>query len=133
MLKICIKLPIKYYLVKVDYIVLLWPKERMKNVIVGYTFIHAFMIESMSFFTYKMSCTGNHKTQTLWSSLLIEAYSKANDDQLYNTNSQRTSNLLSNVFKCFMLISLLKKHESLTYTRTLPEVKVELKCLNWNC
>ena len=26
----------------------------------------------------------------------------ANDDQLYNTNSQRTSNMLSNVFKCFM-------------------------------
>ena len=35
MLKICIKLPIKYYLVKLDYIVLLWPKEQMKNTIVG--------------------------------------------------------------------------------------------------
>jgi hypothetical protein len=43
--------------------------------------------------------------------------------------------MLSNVFKCFMLISLPKKHErltNLTYTRTLPEIKVELKCWNWN-
>ena len=36
--------------------------------------------------------------------------------------------MLSNVFKFFMLISLPKKHERLTYTRILPENKVELKC-----
>jgi hypothetical protein len=55
-------------------------------------------------------------------------FEKANDDQLYNTNSQRTSNMLSNVFKCFMLILLPKKHERLTYTRPLPKIKDELKC-----
>jgi hypothetical protein len=62
---------------------------------------------------------GNHKTgQTLWSFVnRLKHIRKANDDQLYNTNSQRTSNMLSNVFKCFMrLISLSKKHERLTYT-----------------
>ena len=37
--------------------------------------------------------------------------------------------MLSNVLKCFMLISLPKKHERLTYTRTLPEMNVELKWL----
>ena len=37
--------------------------------------------------------------------------------------------MLSNVFKCFMLILLPKKHERLTYTGTLPEIKVELKLL----
>ena len=64
-------MPIKYYLVKLDYIVLLWPKERMKNIIVGYSFI----IESMSPCTYTMSCTETTKPK-LFDLLLIEAYSK---------------------------------------------------------
>jgi hypothetical protein len=126
MLKICIKLPIKYYLVKLDYIwsnlVLLWPKEQMKNIINCWINIYSFIIESMSPCTYTMSCTGKHKSQTL-SSFVNRSIS-----QLYNTNSQRTSNMLLNVYKFFMLISLPKKHEMLTYTRTLPEIKVELKC-----
>ena len=41
-------------------------KERMRNIIVGWP-IYSFVLESRSFFTYTMSCTGNHKTQTLWS------------------------------------------------------------------
>jgi hypothetical protein len=34
--------------------------------------------------------------------------------------------MLSNVFKCFMLTLLPNKHERLTYTRTLPEIKDEM-------
>jgi hypothetical protein len=55
----------------------------------------------------------------LFDLLLIEPYSKG-ERRPYNTNSQRTSNMLSNVFKCFKLISLPKKHDRLTYTRTVP-------------
>jgi hypothetical protein len=79
----------------------------------------------MSFFTYTMSCTGNQKTK-LFDLLLIEAYSKGERRPTLLYELSKTSNMLSNVFKCFMLISLPKKHERLTYTRTLPEMKVEL-------
>jgi hypothetical protein len=37
--------------------------------------MYSFIIESMSFFTYTMSCTGNQKNK-LFDLLLIEAYSK---------------------------------------------------------
>ena len=61
---------------------------------------------------------GKQLKPKLFDVLLIKAYSKGEgifEDQIYNTNSQRASNMLSNVFKCFMLISLPKKHESITY------------------
>jgi hypothetical protein len=76
-----------------------------------------------------VSCTANHKTQTLHL-LLIDAYSKGERRPCNSiTRTLKTSIMLSNVFKCSMLISFPKKHERLTYTRTLLEIKVEL---NWN-
>jgi hypothetical protein len=71
-------------------------------------------------FSWRIQCLAREtiKTIKLFDVLLIDAYPKGEgvfEDQLHNTNSQRASNMFSNVFKCFMLISLPKKHESITY------------------
>ena len=133
-LTICIKLPFKYFLVNLDIYSSIVAKRtnEKRNCWITNLFIR---VRKFVLFQYTMSCTGNHdKAQTFLSFVSrLSHIRKANEDQLYNTNSQRMSNMISNVFTCFMLILLLKKRERLTYSRTLPEIKVELKCEHWNC
>ena len=99
----------------------------MKNIIVAYKqFIH--LSQKVCPFSHLQCLTQETIKPKLFNLLLVKAYLKGKQIPTYNTNSQRqrTSNMLSNVFRCFMLISLPKKQERLT--KTLPEIKVELKC-----
>ena len=63
-------------------------------------YIYSFIRESMFSCTHIQCLHGKPLKPKLFDLLLIEAYSKGEDifyDQLYNTNSQTTSNMLSNV------------------------------------